>query len=326
MRAPLRLGLFAAALVGVFVAAFGGGRVLVPSSAADGWGAEQGTHAASDSEREPADAAHSGSSVKGVASSENGYSLQDVSAPAVVGEPGTLAFVLTGPDGARVTDYTTQHEKDLHLIVVRTDGAEFRHVHPTLASDGTWSIPWTWRAAGGYRIFADFLPRALDESLTLTSSLHVGGDVATSPVPPASTVVTTGPYEVTVHGELVAGAASELAFSITRDGAPVVLEPYLGANGHLVALRTGDLAYLHVHPEHGDATDAATVSFAAEVPTIGDYLLYLDVKIDGQVHTAAFAATASTTVAPGNAGSGHAGRDGRGDTDTHAETDTDHGN
>ncbi len=37
---------------------------------------------------------------------------------------------------------------------------------------------------------------------------------------------------------------------VSRDGEPVNdLQPYLGAYGHLVALRSGDLAYLHVHPE-----------------------------------------------------------------------------
>ena len=263
MRTPLRLGLFAAALLGVFAVAFGGGRVLVPSSAADGFGDEPGEHAASDHDSESTDAAPAPPAVKGVVSSENGYSLEDVSAPSRAGEPGVLSFTLTAPDGSPLTDYVTQHEKDLHLIVVRTDGAEFRHVHPTLADDGTWSIPWTWEAAGGYRLFADFVPRALDEGLTLTTSVLVEGDVTSSVVPPEAVVVTTGPYQVAMHGELVAGAASDLTFSVTRDGAPVTLEPYLGANGHLVALRTGDLAYLHVHPEHGEATDAAAVSIAA---------------------------------------------------------------
>ena len=39
-----------------------------------------------------------------------------------------------------------------------------------------------------------------------------------------------------------------VASPITKDGAPVKTEPYLGAGGHLVALREGDLAFLHVHP------------------------------------------------------------------------------
>ena len=46
----------------------------------------------------------------------------------------------------------------------------------------------------------------------------------------------------------VAGEESELTFNVQRDGKPVDVEPYLGADGHLVALREGDLAFLHVHP------------------------------------------------------------------------------
>jgi hypothetical protein len=70
------------------------------------------------------------------------------------------------------------------------------------------------------------------------------------------------------------------------------LQPYLGAYGHLVALREGDLAYLHVHPDGhpGDGTTAPgpDVVFGAEVPSPGRYLLFLDFRHDGEVHTAPF--------------------------------------
>lgn len=40
-----------------------------------------------------------------------------------------------------------------------------------------------------------------------------------------------------------------LTLSVAKGTHPVTdLQPYLGAYGHLVALRQGDLAYLHVHP------------------------------------------------------------------------------
>jgi hypothetical protein len=32
------------------------------------------------------------------------------------------------------------HERDLHLIVVNRELTTFRHVHPTLDADGTWSV------------------------------------------------------------------------------------------------------------------------------------------------------------------------------------------
>ena len=79
------------------------------------------------------------------------------------------------------------------------------------------------------------------------------------------------------------GEEAELRFTITRDGEPVRTEPYLGAGGHLVALREGDLAFLHVHP-----TDDASARFAATFPTAGRYRLFLQFKHEGRVHTAAF--------------------------------------
>jgi hypothetical protein len=62
----------------------------------------------------------------------------------------------------------------------------------------------------------------------------------------------------------------------------VEVQEYLGARGHLVALRQGDLAFLHVHP------DESSQRFMATFPTAGAYRLFLQFKVDGRVHTAAF--------------------------------------
>ena len=203
-----------------------------------------------------------------------------------------MAFQLTGPDGRPVTDYTTAHDKDLHLIVVRSDGSRFRHVHPTLTGDGTWSMPWRWSAAGSYRVFADFVPAATGETLTLTSSLDVAGGLDPVPVGKDTTIDRTDGLTVRLDGTLHAGTESTLQFTVTRDGQPATLQPYLGAAGNLVALRVGDLAYLHVHPM-ADQAARSQVAFMAQAPTPGRYLLYLDFQIDGQVHTATFTITAS---------------------------------
>src|SRR5699024_11235811 len=64
-----------------------------------------------------------------------------------------------------------------------------------------------------------------------------------------------------VEGDLTAGEASQLTMTVTRDGEPVTeLEPYLGAFGHLVALRDGDLAYLHVHPHEDEQVGQVPVA------------------------------------------------------------------
>ena len=77
------------------------------------------------------------------------------------------------------------------------------------------------------------------------------------------------------------------------------LQPYLGALGHLVAIRNGDLAYLHVHPlDEADGPGGPQVRFALEVPTGGTYGLYFDFAHGDEVRTAKTIAVATTGSAP----------------------------
>jgi hypothetical protein len=189
----------------------------------------------------------------------------------------------------------------MHLIVVRRDMTGFQHLHPTLSEDGTWTSPITIDDAGSYRVFADFKRDGTNHTLAADLAVDGGTDWQQLAAPkPADT--TADGYEVELEGgEPVAGEEAELEFSITRDGEPVEVEPYLGADGHLVALREGDLAYLHVHPvegaeheedrgaEHAEAGGAGEpIAFATEFPSAGRYGLFLQFRADGEVHTAAF--------------------------------------
>ena len=63
-------------------------------------------------------------------------------------------------------------------------------------------------------------------------------------------------------------------------------QTYVGHRGHLVALREGDLAYSHVHPE--PTRQAGEIVFHTELPTAGAYRLFLQFKRGGVVHTAPF--------------------------------------
>jgi hypothetical protein len=308
LSAPLRLGLFGAGLAAVFGVAVLVGQLVVPPDAVVAW-AEQG---------QPEGEAHEGdgrvaethggaehaagtspAEVPGLSIEADGYRFADVTTPVAAGEPGEVRFRIIGPDARPVTGFEITHEKPLHLIVVRTDGTSFRHVHPKLASDGTWTMPWTWDDAGSFRLFADFRPADHDRTLTLTSTATVTGDVQPGDVPVSGELVAVaGPFTVELAGELAPGAASDLTFTVLRDGVPVTtIEPYLGAAGHLVMLRAGDLGYLHVHPLDEAETKGADglgpdIRFGATPPTPGAYFLYLDFQVDGQVYTARFAANA----------------------------------
>lgn len=221
----------------------------------------------------------------GLAIAQDGYRLELADE---VLRPGTrsLAFTVVGPDGEPVKAYDVEHEKRLHLIVVRRDFAGFQHLHPSLdEATGEWTTD-VELAPGVWRVLADFVPTG-GEDLTLGSDLTVPGE-ATAPAPVVQKRVDEiDGYTVTLDGDLTSGDHSMLTFEISRDGAPVTgLQQYLGAAGHLVALRDGDLAYLHVHPGDG-------LEFGAEVPSAGTYHLFLDFKIGGVVRTAEFVLEAS---------------------------------
>ena len=136
----------------------------------------------------------------------------------------------------------------MHLIVARRDLTGFQHLHPTMDKDGTWSTPLQLEEAGSYRVFADFVRDG--EATTLAGDLRVDGSADLRALPaPDPVAVTDGGYEVRLDAAATRpGQESALRFTVTKDGAPVQTEPYLGAGGHLVALREGDLAFLHVHP------------------------------------------------------------------------------
>ncbi|WP_052167001.1 hypothetical protein [Microbacterium profundi] len=236
----------------------------------------------------------------GLSVSGGGFVLAPITAPSVVGEQGTLSFQILDADSAPLTEFSESHDKDLHLIVVRSDGDQFHHVHPSLnETTGIWSLPWTWKKAGSYRVYADFAPgREESVGMTLTRTVDVAGEYSPASRPPTR-VDSTGDYSASIAGDLVAGQMTELTVSVSRGADPVTeLELYLGAFGHLVALRGGDLAYLHVHPHAGDPRpgerSGPEITFMAQAPTAGRYLLYLDFQIDGQVHTVEFVLDAQT--------------------------------
>jgi hypothetical protein len=307
-RTLTRLSAYGVGLIALFAASFAVARGVVPDDAGDDWAAEtESEHAGSGHGGDEADGGHdshaddatdaTSATASGLSVEQDGYLLSPINAPTAVGVAGTLSFSVIGPDGEPLTAYDTEHEKQLHLIVVRTDGSGFRHVHPTLDDAGTWSIPWQWDRAGSYRVYADFVPSALGDKIALTRTVDVAGTMPIGPQPPAAATVTADGFTVSVDGSVSAGEESELVFTVTRDGEPVTtLQPYLGAYGHLVALRDGDLAYLHVHPM-GEPGDGMTepgpeIEFMVDPPTPGRYWLYLDFQVDGTVHTTAFAITA----------------------------------
>ncbi|MEV4020317.1 hypothetical protein AB0J35_58550 [Nonomuraea angiospora] len=321
MNTAAKLGSYVLGLAVVFGGALGMGKAVGPvgapatedhsAMAAPAASAGHGEHTAQQAKSD---------TPGGLQVSENGYTLNPLTTTIEPGEPTDYRFTVTGPDGKPVTDYQVEHDKKLHFIVVSRDLGSFQHLHPTQAGDGVWSVKLTFPTAGTYRAFADFAPTG-GSALTLGTDVLVAGDYEPKELPNVSRTAEVDGYEVALDGELTPGQASKLTLKVSKDGKPVTdLQPYLGAYGHLVALRARDLAYLHVHPD-GEPGDGKTkagpeIVFYAEVPSNGDYRLFLDFQHDGEVRTADFTLGAGGRPAsPAPTPSGH-GDDNHGD-DSH---------
>jgi hypothetical protein len=313
MHAGLKISAFAAALAATFGTAYGVGKGIDPVVAETAAGSHDSHE---ESPQTPSPSAEGGGdhAPGGLQTSEGGYTLDLRTSGVTAGRRSELLFAIRDASGRAVTAYQREHDKELHLIVASRDLATYRHLHPTRAADGVWSIPVELPRAGDYRVFADFTPAKKGaENLTLGADLAASGAYEPQPLPAPNTTASVDGYEVELTGGLRPGAASEVKLEVSRAGRPVTdLQPYLGAYGHLVALRSGDLAYLHVHP-NGEPGDGKTepgpgVSFTATAPSSGSYRLFLDFKHEGQVHTAAFTVKAGA-AAPA---SGHADEGGHG--------------
>ncbi|HET6989555.1 MAG TPA: hypothetical protein VFI00_23200 [Kribbella sp.] len=287
--AALRLGAFAGALALAFGAAFAIGSAVDPVAAADPAPAPAHNEEMGGMEQAGHD---SDGQLPGLAVTDSGYTFTPATTSFRSGTKTQLRFTIQGPDGKAVTQYTKTHEKDLHLIVVRRDLSGFHHVHPTMDTTGVWSIPFTFTTGGTWRLYADFQPAGVDKKLTLGTDVNVSGSFTPVPLAKPASADSFQGYDVTLEGSPVAGHEAELTFHVSRGGKPVTdLQPYLGAFGHLVSLRSGDLAYLHNHPaQHAEpgTTGGPSVTFGTTFPTVGTYRLYLDFQHAGTVHTAEF--------------------------------------
>ncbi|HEX7745729.1 MAG TPA: hypothetical protein VF462_10760, partial [Micromonosporaceae bacterium] len=227
--------------------------------------------------------------IGGLSLSAEGYTLAPVSTTWTAGQSQALRYRILGPDNQPVTSFAVVHERPMHLVVVRRDLSGYRHLHPVMAADGTWTVPLRLPAPGVWRAYADFAVAAdgRRSAMTLGTDLVVAGDYRPRPLPAPAREAGADGLTVAYEGTPQIGATQPLLFRVYRGGSPVPdLQPYLGAYGHLVALRDGDLGYLHVHPEPQLAGGA--VKFWLAAPGPGRYRLFFDVQVGGAVHTAEF--------------------------------------
>jgi hypothetical protein len=236
------------------------------------------------------------------------------------------------PPGNVQTRYNAlmpDHGKLMHMFLIREPALDvFAHVHPVpreiRATAFDVSLPPL--PAGRYRVYGDIvhesgysqtLVTTADLSHPRTDSPAQGGDADDSwfggvTVAESDAAVFRTPDGGTITWmrgatPLVAGEERLLTF-VARDasGAPAMLEPYMGMQGHIAVTKADGGVFAHLHPSgsismaalqkfsadphapHRAATMSDEVSTPYAFPRAGRYRIWVQTKRNGQVVTAAF--------------------------------------
>ena len=112
--------------------------------------------------------------------------------------------------------------------------------------------------------------------------------MAPSAVPEATGSASDWGLSAHLLGELTAGTSQQVGVRLTTPGggAPT-LGSFLGTSAHLTGFHVASGAAVHMHPLDSPSrtADGTDLVFHAELPEPGTYVLYLQVRVDGFLHT-----------------------------------------
>ena len=200
-----------------------------------------------------------GHSPLGLSTTQDGTTIAPAPSPSRPAGASRCASACWARTGRRcAAGFEVEAQRRLHLIVVRRDLTGYQHLHPAMAADGTWSVPLKVAAARCLPRLRR-LPARLPEARAGRRPARRRAISGRLRCPRRAPTASTDGYDVRLERRRAArGPRAALRFTVSRGGRPVrEIQPYLGARGHLVALRQGDLAYLHVAPRGARATPPA---------------------------------------------------------------------
>jgi hypothetical protein len=227
----------------------------------------------------------------------------------------------------RWSSLVPDHGKLMHLFLIREgDQGSFAHLHPITTDSIHFVDTLPALPAGRYRAFGDIV-HATGFAQTVSTVIDIP-DGMTVRLPRGDDAVYVGDggqeLDTLPDGATIAwrrGAdqpavrrPAALSFDVREsDGSPALLEPYLGMPAHAVVARQDGTVFIHLHPmgtvsaasqdafvqsgSGGMAMSAMApdgkVTFPYAFPQPGNYRIWVQVKRNGAVETAAFDASVS---------------------------------
>lgn len=191
---------------------------------------------------------------------------------------------------ATVRRFAMVHERPMHLFLVGADLEFFAHEHPVQQADGVFMIDVALAKPGPYMAIAEFLPER-GTPQAFQQMFTTGAAFAAPPVPVSDLAPkTVDGVRVSVDASQVkAGDTRPVAvrFADAATGAAVTdLEPFLGAQAHLLIVSADLTEAIHGHPNEQFRDPGVT--FMPLIPRPGSYKAWVQFQRGGTVSTAAF--------------------------------------
>jgi hypothetical protein len=230
------------------------------------------------------------------------------------------------------------HGKLMHAFLIRTPGQDaFAHLHPVHGEKHIYESALPPLPPGDYRIYADVTHESgFTETLVARLALANSGSSSTTSEPltdpddawhlsthPGERGTFNLPDGLTLKWDnadsLIAKAETSLRFRVLEtNGAPAVLEPYLGMQAHAVLEEASGQVFTHIHPfgnismasqqrfVERERTNAGkqnlevvcglpnkgdSIVFPYEFPRPGQYRIWVQVKTHGRIMTGVFDAS-----------------------------------
>lgn len=229
------------------------------------------------------------------------YVLRVVEWPknATAGKPINLKMqVVDTKAGKPQTAFDIAHEMRFHLLIASKDLNWFRHEHPVMSANGTWTHRMTFPAGGEYWIYGDVAPTGKG-SRVLIAKVNVKGPKPTwnTKVVPSKTAVDgglKGTFGALAPIEIGRMSTLQVKLFDAKTGKPAGdTQKWLGAAGHLMIFHKDGQTVVHSHPSESAANDALVkqgiVRFTARFPKAGLYKAYAQFSWKGKIRTLGFA-------------------------------------
>lgn len=179
------------------------------------------------------------------------------------------------------------HERKMHFFLVSANLREFQHLHPVF-EDGKWKISANLPNPGTYYSYISVSPVGSSE-VVLRSNLVVQkettGAINYPGLTPGLFAINSGYKATLTLTSPSVNQESRLDYTVTKDGKPARISPYLAAEAHFMLLRHGDIdSFMHVHPDFANV-EQGEAGFLTTFKKSGRYTVFTQFGLGSRVFT-----------------------------------------